>query len=67
VAEPQGESLFDVFGRHLAALLADGPLGLPRIAEAMELTRQQAEAWLLRAETEARVQMDPATRLYHVI
>ncbi len=63
VAEP---SFYELFGRRIALLLRSGPLGAVRIAEAMDLTRPQAEAWLLRAEGEGRVRLDPADRLYHL-
>ncbi len=59
-------SLYEVFGRQVEVLLRGGPLGAARIAEAMELTRPQADAWLLRAEGEAVVELDPETRLYRL-
>ncbi len=59
-------SLYEVFGRQVEMLLRSGPLGAARIAEAMELTRPQADAWLLRAEGEAVVELDPGTRLYRL-
>lgn len=63
VPEP---SLYELFGRRVEGLLRSGPLGASRIAEAMDLTRPQADAWLLRAEGEARVRLDPETRLYRL-
>ncbi len=59
-------SLYEVFGRQVEMLLRGGPLGAGRIAEAMELTRAQVDAWLLRAEGEAVVELDPGTRLYRL-
>ena len=59
-------SLYEVFGRQVEALLRNGPLGAARIAEAMELTRPQTDAWLLRAEAEAVLELDPETRLYRL-
>ena len=59
-------SFYELFGRRVALLLRSGPLGLMRIAEAMELTRPQAEAWLLRAQGEGRIRLDPGNRLYHL-
>ncbi len=59
-------SFYELFGRRVLGLLRSGPLGASRIAEAMDLTRQQAEAWLLRAEGDGRVQLDPETRLYRL-
>ncbi len=60
-------SFYELFGRRVALLLRSGPLGAMRIAEAMELTRPQAEAWLLRAEGEGRIRLDPGNRLYHLL
>ena len=59
-------SLYEVFERQVEMLLRNGPLGAARIAEAMELTRPQADAWLLRAEGESVVELDPETRLYRL-
>ena len=59
-------SLYEVFERQVEMLLRNGPLGAARIAEAMQLTRPQADAWLLRAEGEAVVELDAGTRLYRL-
>ena len=64
-AEPE-PSFYELFGRRIETLLRSGPLGVARIAEALDLTRPQAEAWLLRAVGEARVRLNPATRLYQL-
>ncbi len=59
-----GPSLFEIFVRRLPDLLADEPLSLWRIADALELIEQQAETWLRRAEADGQVRHDPVTRLY---
>ncbi len=64
-ADPE-PSFYELFGRRIETLLRSGPLGVARIAEALDLTRPQAEAWLLRAQGEARVRLNPATRLYQL-
>ncbi len=61
VAEP---GLYDIFVQRVAALLADEALGAWRIADMLDLTEQQAETWLRRAEAAGRVSLDPVTRLY---
>ena len=57
-------SLYDIFLRRVAALLADECLGVWRIADALELTEHQADTWLRRAEAAGQVSIDPVTRLY---
>ncbi len=64
-ADPE-PSFYELFGRRIEMLLRSGPLGVARIAEALDLTRPQAEAWLLRAVGEARIRLNPATRLYQL-
>ncbi len=64
-ADPE-PSFYELFGRRIETLLRSGPLGVARIAEALDLTRPQTEAWLLRAQAEARVRLNPATRLYQL-
>lgn len=61
-----GPSFYELFGRRVALLLRSGPLGAVRIAEVMELTRPQADAWLLRAQGDGLVRLDPGNRLYHL-
>lgn len=59
--------LFDIFVRRLPSLLADEPLNAWRIADALELTEQQAETWLRRAEANGQVRLDPVSRLYKAV
>ncbi len=61
LAEP---GLYDIFVQRVAALLADEALGAWRIADMLDLTEQQVETWLRRAEAAGRVSLDPVTRLY---
>ena len=61
-AEP---GLYDIFVQRVVALLADEALGAWRIADMLDLTEQQAETWLRRAEAAGCVNLDPVTRLYH--
>ncbi|MBE7211686.1 MAG: hypothetical protein INR65_11770 [Gluconacetobacter diazotrophicus] len=61
---PPAEILLAAFLSVLPGVLRGGPLGITPLCEALGLSREQCEAWLLRAEGRRAVLFDPATRLY---